>query len=139
MKMRPARDGRRTYHGSRPISPAPARTWPGGHARRSVGGKPVTQRSAVGAELTMPQLLVPAYFHPASHPGEWAWLASRAAQVRFIVLNVANGPGPSLDSAFTPVLERLRSAGVAVGGYVDTNYGQRPGPGILADLGRHLE
>ena len=99
----------------------------------------MTQRSAVGAELTMPQLLVPAYFHPASHPGEWAWLASRAAQVRFIVLNVANGPGPQPDSAFTPVLERLRSAGVAVGGYVDTNYGQRSAPDVLADLGRHLE
>ncbi|HYB87331.1 MAG TPA: spherulation-specific family 4 protein [Streptosporangiaceae bacterium] len=97
------------------------------------------QRSAVGAELTTPQLLVPAYFHPASHPNEWAWLASQAAQVRFIVLNVANGPGPQPDTAFTPALERLRSAGVDVGGYVDTNYGHRPVPDILADISLYLE
>ena len=97
------------------------------------------QRSAVGAELTMPKLLVPAYFHPASHPDEWAWLASRAAQVRFTVLNVANGPGPQPDPAFNPVLELLRSAGVTIGGYVDTNYGQRPASDVLADLRLYLQ
>ena len=87
----------------------------------------------------MPQLIVPAYFHPASHPQEWAWLAGRAAQVRLVVLNLADGPGAQPDAAVLPALERLHSAGVAVAGYVDTNYGQRWAHEALADLGRYLD
>lgn len=96
-------------------------------------------RAADGAGLVMPQLVVPAYFHPATHPDEWAWLAERAGQVRLIVLNLANGPGTQPDAAFVPVLDRLRSGGVVVAGYVDTNYGQRSTRDALADLGRHLD
>ncbi len=96
-------------------------------------------RSAIGAELALPQLLVPAYFHPASHLAEWAWLAKRAAQVRLVVLNVANGPGTQPDPAFVPALGLLRSAGVQVAGYVDTNYGHRDSQDVLAEFGRHLD
>jgi hypothetical protein len=99
----------------------------------------MTPRAADGTELVMPRLIVPAYFHPASHPDEWAWLARRAAQVRLVVLNLANGPGSWPDAAVRPVLDRLQSAGVAVAGYVDTNYGQRRAPEALADLGRYLD
>jgi hypothetical protein len=96
-------------------------------------------RAADGTELVMPQLIVPAYFHPASHPGEWAWLAERAAQVRLVVLNLADGPGARPDAAVFPVLDRLHAAGVAVAGYVDTNYGQRREREALADLSQYLD
>src|ERR1700728_3677451 len=99
----------------------------------------MTPRAADGTELVMPQLIVPAYFHPASHPDEWAWLAERAAQIRLVVLNLADGPGSSPDAAVFPVLDRLQSAGVSVAGYVDTNYGQRPASQGLADLARDQE
>jgi hypothetical protein len=92
-----------------------------------------------GTKLIMPQLIVPAYFHPTHRPDDWARMAERAAQVRLIVLNLANGPGTALDSAVLGALDRLRSAGVAVAGYVDTNYGERSAHDALADLGRYLD
>jgi hypothetical protein len=98
----------------------------------------LTPRAADGSELVRPQLIVPAYFHPSTHPAEWAWLAERAAQIRMIVLNLASGPGAQPDSAFFPVLDRLRSAGVTVAGYVDTDYGHRPAQAAMADLTRFV-
>ncbi len=92
-----------------------------------------------GTDLVMPQLIVPAYFHPATHPGQWAWLARHAAEIRMIVLNLASGPGPQPDEAFYPVLDQLHAAGVAVAGYVDTNYGQRPVYQAMTDLGRYVD
>jgi len=81
---------------------------------------------------------VPAYFHPAVQPREWETLAEQAAQIRLIVLNPASGPGPEPDTAFLPVLDRLRCTGAAVAGYVDTNYAQRPTAEILDDVRRYI-
>jgi len=91
------------------------------------------------AEFTEPALIVPAYFHPATHPGEWSWLASRAEQIRMVVLNLANGPGPRADPVYHPALDRLRAANVAVAGYIDTNYGQRPPDEVTAEFSRYLD
>ncbi len=91
------------------------------------------------AESTEPALIVPAYFHPATHPGEWSWLADHAAQVRLVVLNLANGPGSRADPVYLPVLDRLRSARVTVAGYIDTNYGQRPPDEAAAEFSRYLD
>jgi hypothetical protein len=99
----------------------------------------VTRPAAGGTEPVLPQLIVPAYFHPAASPGEWAWLAEHAAQVRMVVLNLADGPGHCPDAAVYPVLDRLQSAGVTVAGYVDTNYGQRLVRAALIDLRRYLD
>jgi GNAT superfamily N-acetyltransferase len=82
---------------------------------------------------------VPAYFHPATHPDEWVWLAERAAQVRLIVFNLANGPGAQLDAAVLPALDRVHAAGIPVCGYVDTEYGQRPAGAAIAEIGRYLD
>ena len=54
-----------------------------------------------------------------------------------IVLNLASGPGAQPDAAFFPALDRLRSAGVTVAGYVDTNYGHRPADDAMAELARY--
>jgi hypothetical protein len=81
---------------------------------------------------------VPAYFRPELRPDDWELLAKHAPQVRLVILNVANGPGTAPDPAFFPALERLRQAGVAVAGYADTNYGQRPARDALADLDNFL-
>jgi Spherulation-specific family 4 len=108
-------------------------------AHRFVGGKSLSQRACDDVEVAVPRLIVPAYFHPASHPGEWQWLAERAAQIRLVVLNLADGPGGQADPAVGPALDQLRSAGITVSGYVDTNYGQRPARAVIADLRRHLD
>jgi hypothetical protein len=99
----------------------------------------VNPHAADGTDLVVPLLVVPAYFHPAIDPGGWAWLADHAAQIRMIVLNPASGPGAEPDGAFFAVLDRLRSAGVVVSGYVDTNYGQRPAPQAMTEFGRYVD
>jgi Spherulation-specific family 4 len=99
----------------------------------------VNPHAADGTDLIMPTLLVPAYFHPAVCPDDWAWLADHAAQVRMIVLNPASGPGLEPDGAFFPVLERLISAGVVVTAYVDTNYGHRAAQHVVTDFARYVD
>ncbi|HZC41639.1 MAG TPA: spherulation-specific family 4 protein [Streptosporangiaceae bacterium] len=86
-----------------------------------------------------PGLVIPAYFHPVARPGLWESLAGHAPQVRLVILNVASGPGDAPDPAFVPVVERLRAAGVAMAGYVDTNYGRRPRRQVLAEAGRYRD
>lgn len=85
------------------------------------------------------RLVVPAYFHPAVRPEEWSWLAEHAPRLRVVVLNLASGPGVRPDEMFLPALARLRTAGVAVAGYVDTNYGERGAEDVLAELRCYLD
>jgi hypothetical protein len=82
-----------------------------------------------------PRLVVPAYFHPAIHPGDWDWLAGHAERVRLVILNVHNGPGTGLEAPFKDVTERLRTTGVPVIGYLDTGYGQRPAAQVISEFG----
>jgi hypothetical protein len=104
-----------------------------------VEGKPLTQSATDDAELAVPQLIVPAYFHPGSHPYEWEWLAEHAAQIRVVVLNLANGPGRQADGVVAPAVKRIRAAGITVCGYVDTNYGLVPAADVAADIHRYLD
>ena len=91
------------------------------------------------APLTAPRLVVPAYFRPDTRPDDWQLLAKHAQQVRLVILNLANGPGTRPDPAYHSALGRLREVGVAVAGYVDTNYGRRPASEALADLDNFLQ
>jgi len=91
------------------------------------------------APLTAPRLVVPAYFRPDTRPDDWQLLAKHAQQVRLVILNLANGPGARPDPAYHSALSRLREAGVAVAGYVDTNCGRRPAVEALADLDLFLQ
>jgi hypothetical protein len=91
------------------------------------------------APLTAPRLVVPAYFRPDSRSDDWQLLAKHAQQVRLVILNLANGPGDRPDPAYHSALGRLREVGVAVAGYVDTNYGRRPAAEALADLDNFLQ
>jgi hypothetical protein len=97
------------------------------------------QHSPDDAPPAAPRLIVPAYFHPATHPREWEWLARHPARIRLIILNLANGPGVQPDGACLPALDRVRATGIAVCGYVDTDYGRRPADEALDDLRRHLD
>jgi hypothetical protein len=99
----------------------------------------MTQLAAGGTDVATPRFVVPAYFHPAVYPEHWELLAERAAQVRLVILNPASGPGTRLDPAHFGVLDRLRSAGVPVAGYVDTDYGRRATHEAATDLSRYLE
>lgn len=86
-----------------------------------------------------PSLLVPFYEHPADRPEDWAALLAAAPSLYGVVLNPASGAGRAPDPAFAGVAERLRTAGVRVLGYADTDYGRRPHPEVVADLVRHRD
>lgn len=87
----------------------------------------------------VPRLVVPAYFHPAVAPEDWARLARQADQIRLVILNPASGPGQEPDAVFLNALRPLRDAGVQVAAYVDTNYGQRPWREALDEIARYLD
>lgn len=80
-------------------------------------------------------VLVPAYFHPAHFPAEWARLAD--PRLKAVVLNVHNGPGTVRDPGLGAAVERVLAAGGTVTGYVDTAYGIRPAADIDADAWRY--
>jgi hypothetical protein len=84
-------------------------------------------------------LVVPAYFHPAVEPAEWARLARSARRLRLVVLNLADGPGDFRDAAFEGVVTPVMAAGAPVAGYVDTDYGRKPWRDALAELGRYRD
>jgi Spherulation-specific family 4 len=87
----------------------------------------------------VPLLVVPAYFHPATAPQDWARLARQAHQIRLVVLNPASGPGDAPDPVFLAAIRPLQDAGVAIVGYVDTSYGRRSSRAALADVSRYLQ
>ncbi|HET9257240.1 MAG TPA: spherulation-specific family 4 protein [Pseudonocardiaceae bacterium] len=86
-----------------------------------------------------PPQLVPAYFHPAVRPQDWAALAEQAHRITLVVLNVATGPGQHRDPGFDAALERLRRAGIPIAGYIDTDYAARPAQQVHTDLARYRD
>jgi spherulation-specific family 4 protein len=97
---------------------------------------PASGTAALGTAPATPRLVVPAYFRPDSQPGAWQSLAAHAPSVRSLILNLANGPGRQLDPSLSPALAGLRRAGIAVVGYVDSDFGQRPRRDAIADVER---
>ncbi|GAA2283721.1 spherulation-specific family 4 protein [Streptomyces hawaiiensis] len=87
----------------------------------------------------MSTLLVPYYEHPSVRPAEWDAIVAAAPRLYGVVLNPADGPGDRPDAAFAEVAARLRSAGVRVLGYADTDYGRRPATDVVRDLTRHRD
>ncbi|MFJ8751666.1 spherulation-specific family 4 protein [Streptomyces sp. NPDC102441] len=84
-------------------------------------------------------LLIPLYVHPAVDPAAWHRLTTAADLTYAVVLNPADGPGGGPDAAFVSAAGALRSAGVRLLGYVDTDYGARPAAEVTADAARHRE
>ncbi len=81
------------------------------------------ERQETEAPLRPPlQLGVPAYAYPGTRPALWDRLLDIAPHLRFVVVNVHNGPGAKTDPAYAAAIDRLRAAGVCLVGYVDTDY-----------------
>jgi len=70
-------------------------------------------------------LAVPAYFHPVVAPDAWERLVEFARVMRFVIVNVHNGPGDTVDPPYVPVIAALQAAGIRTIGYIDTDYGSR--------------
>jgi Spherulation-specific family 4 len=84
-------------------------------------------------------LAVPAYFHPAVSPLGWEELTELGSHARFVVVNVADGPGERPDSSYVEVVDRLLDAGVVVTGYVTSGYGSRSVNDLAAEAERYRD
>ena len=79
---------------------------------------------AVTARAAVMNVLVPAYIYP-SGSGATAWntLISSTSQVKeTIIANPASGPGSSVNSDYSTVIQNARKAGAAVIGYIATGW-----------------
>ena len=82
----------------------------------------------------MTRFAIPAYFHPADDPDGWSALAALGPELAFAILNPNSGPDHAVDSRYLEPIAAIRAAGGDVVGYVDTDYGRRPGSAVLRDL-----
>jgi hypothetical protein len=90
------------------------------------------------ARRSGPDLLVPAYFHPAVADEQWERLADPGQPLRLVVINVNSGPGEVVDPSYLPVVAALHTAGVRLAGYVDSDYGRRPLADVAAEVRAYL-
>ena len=68
------------------------------------------------------------------------WLrVTRGMPLGFVILNIGNGSGESLDPDFLEQSKRARNAGAKLLGYVRTDYGRRDRGEILAEIRNHRE
>jgi len=78
------------------------------------------------------KLLVPLYEYPDSN---WDLLIDAASQVGIIaIINPNSGPGSSVDSSYTSYMQKFRTAGIEMVGYVHTSYGARAISDVEADI-----
>jgi Spherulation-specific family 4 len=78
-------------------------------------------------------MLLPLYVYPADDPGAWSTIAGRARDLT-VVVNVHNGPGADYDPTYGYATATLAGADVAMLGYVDLGYAQRPLASVHADI-----
>jgi hypothetical protein len=82
------------------------------------------------------RMAVPAYFAPGP---QWQRLIAGAPTVGIVVFNPNSGPGTATVPGYTSVIAQARAAGIIVLGYVSTNYGQRAGTDVLADINKYYD
>jgi hypothetical protein len=94
-------------------------------------------KNAVQSTISVPTggIIVPLYSYPGS---DWD-VVVQAKQAHpsvpiVVIINPSNGPGDSQDQNYVSGVDRLRSAGVIVLGYVHTSYAARSLPSVIADI-----
>ncbi|MFJ2767799.1 spherulation-specific family 4 protein [Streptomyces sp. NPDC087300] len=102
---------------------------------------PHLTRTATGAASTDVRIGfgIPGFAHPLVAPAEWSELTRPGTPLKWVVLNVANGPGERPDPHCLEAAGRLRNAGVRVLGHLDLTYGARPFGELVSDAHRYLD
>ena len=85
------------------------------------------------------RLLVPLYVYPGTEPEAWHGVAALGDEVAWVVFNPASGPGRAPQPEFAEAAATLRSAGVPLLGYVDTDYARRSHHEVVADIERYQD
>ncbi|MEV7193471.1 spherulation-specific family 4 protein [Streptomyces sp. NPDC093510] len=97
-----------------------------------------TTRGAASTEVSI-GFGIPGFAHPLVAPVEWSELTRPGTPLKWVVLNVANGPGERPDPRCLEAAGRLRNAGVRVLGHLDTAYGARSFGELVSDAHRYLD
>jgi hypothetical protein len=115
-------------------------TFPPTHPDGPVENKPAPHTPIIGRKPRL-RLLVPAYFYPAGQGlASWQGLLDAAQRVKIVAIaNPNNGPGESCNLDYQRIFRDARAQGLAVIGYVSTNYGQRPTAEVQAEIDRWIE
>ena len=78
---------------------------------------------------------LPLYVYPSAGETNWASaINAGGSKVSFIIANVNSGPGTSPQSDWTAVINNAVANGIAIYGYVYSQYGARPGAAVDADV-----
>lgn len=78
---------------------------------------------------------LPLYIYPRPDDPNWArTISAGGAKVGFVVANVYNGPGSTVHPYWTAVINDCVNSGIAVYGYVYTQYGGRSSAEVDADI-----
>lgn len=83
----------------------------------------VTSHPSPSSSSCNEALVVPAYFYSG---GIWAQATTSKHPPRYLILNVASGPGNGPEQHFVTLVDNARAAGITVLGYVSTVDGQQP-------------
>jgi serine/threonine protein kinase len=101
-----------------------------------------TGGSSTGAPPIVPstpatmRLLVPAYFYPSGEGlAQWDKLLDSPAAASIVaIVNPNSGPGKVVDPNYAKIVERAKSKGLTLLGYVSTKFAARPLADVKADV-----
>jgi Spherulation-specific family 4 len=100
----------------------------------------VTSHSLLDGRVSGPprrlRLLVPAYIYPGGEGhAQWQRLVDAAGKVDLVVVvNPDSGPGVERDPAYASAIVEAARSGVALVGYVNTGFGNRPIAQVKEDI-----
>jgi len=81
------------------------------------------------------KIIVPLYFYPGS---EWDTVIAYASKVNILaIINPDSGPIVPVDSTYAQYMNKLKSAGIEMIGYVHTSYGNRSISEVEADINNY--
>ena len=99
----------------------------------------LNRKTAGPAEL---KILVPAYFYP-NGPGlkEWTTLiqSAKGKVTLYAVVNPSNGSGATANADYAKIIQKAKTAGIRLIGYISTRYGERPIEEVEAEVKRWFD
>jgi hypothetical protein len=96
--------------------------------------------AAVEATQSVAVYIVPLYSYPCcGYEQEWGKLLNLTTDKEvWVVVNVNNGPGSSVDSTYASIISRLKQKGFKVLGYIYSSYGRRSLKTIYSEMDRWI-
>jgi hypothetical protein len=77
---------------------------------------------------------IPAYFYPSSGSGPWSTSVASEPGVGIMVANADSGPGATADPNYASGIAQARAAGIAVFGYVYSDYAENSLASVEANI-----